>query len=113
MSKISKLQGTSCQIEYVGLREEDSKRHRSRCVFYKKDAEFACTKYVGVCIGAAHCKYYKEKKKTSESRSGVKTIELPNTAIKPKEKPTIERNAKTMFTIGAGWMSRTPFCRVV
>lgn len=110
MSKISKLQGTSCQIEYVSLKEEDSRRHRSRCVFHKKDAEFACTKYVGVCIGAAHCKYYKEKKKTSESQSKSKSKELPNTSTKSKEKQklAVERNSTINFNVGC-WVEHKDY----
>ncbi len=57
---ISQLSGTPWHVERYALGKWDDKRHRSRCVYYKKK-EKTCQKLYTRCIGSAHCKYYLEE----------------------------------------------------
>lgn len=60
MSKPYGINGTPWHVERVhNNNPDDSRRHRSRCVFYDPKAKY-CSKQMGDCYGASHCKYYKE-----------------------------------------------------
>ena len=62
MPKFAKINGTPWHVEQVHNEDEnDPRRHRKRCIYFDKDARH-CKKQYGMCVGAAHCKYYKEKK---------------------------------------------------
>ena len=59
MSDYTKINGTPWHITYVGLKEGEKKRHRSRCQYYNGSNNY-CQKWHRKCTGSAHCKYYKE-----------------------------------------------------
>lgn len=59
MSISKTMTGSPWHVEKFVKAENDTRRHRSRCVFYDKEEKY-CYKQVGVCIGASHCKDYKE-----------------------------------------------------
>ena len=67
------MTGTPWQPEKMVRQEGDSRRHRSRCVYYDKETKH-CPKVVSKCVGAAHCIYYKEN-----------IIEQSVDVIKPKK----------------------------
>lgn len=56
---LSRLAGTPWHAERVHRGEGDSKRHKSRCEYYKSMTN-ECEKRNGKCIGSAHCVEYKE-----------------------------------------------------
>ena len=47
--------------------KKDERRHKNHCEYYRPDNVGRCCKdgIVMTCNGAAHCKYYVAKKKTS------------------------------------------------
>ncbi len=59
MAGISRLTGTSWHVERYKKADGDSRRHRSRCVYYRKSDAY-CSEVVGKCRGSAHCSFYKE-----------------------------------------------------
>ena len=60
MSANRNLSGTPWHISGLRMSDGDRKRHRSRCVYFKKEG-IHCTVRRTVCIGSAHCDLYKEK----------------------------------------------------
>jgi hypothetical protein len=65
----SKSFGVPWHLEKMHRKDDDPRRHRSRCEGYDK-ATKQCSKYGGVpCHGAAHCRYYRERQ--------IKTEDLP------------------------------------
>ncbi len=61
MPKPYGISGTPWHVEQIHNNDpKDTRRHRSRCVFYNKFTKY-CSKQVGSCFGASHCKYYIEK----------------------------------------------------
>lgn len=60
MAKTYGINGTPWHVERAhNNNPDDGRRHRSRCVWYDPKAKY-CSKQVGDCYGASHCKYYKE-----------------------------------------------------
>lgn len=61
--KLSDDIGTPSHIDF--LKKNDERRHKSRCIYYdKSDKKCHCSKcctYLLKCIGASHCKEYREK----------------------------------------------------
>lgn len=56
---VSRMTGTPWHMERYTRDEGDERRHRSRCVYYRKsDAYYS--EYIGKCRGAAHCTHYSE-----------------------------------------------------
>lgn len=60
MSNLNKMSGTPWHIEKMHREEGDSRRHRSRCIYYDY-VEPTCKKRMLKCIGSAHCDFYIEK----------------------------------------------------
>ena len=56
---IKRMTGVPWHVEKATRRDGDERRHKSRCVYYRKSDSF-CSKYVGKCGGSAHCEYYSE-----------------------------------------------------
>lgn len=90
MSKINRMTGTPWHVDILRKEEDDTRRHRTRCSYYRKEGEF-CSRMVSRCPGSAHCKYYSEKmlpeqrKKKSrvnaEPFKGKKLIDLTDISI--------------------------------
>lgn len=56
---IERMVGIPWHVEKMVRQEGDARRHKSRCIFYRKSDSY-CPKVVGKCRGAAHCNYYEE-----------------------------------------------------
>lgn len=91
MANLSKMQGSPWHIDKFTRKPGDKRRHRSKCIHYNRSKEF-CSKEVGRCRGAAHCRYYDEEG-LPENVSRIPTVE-PET-----EEPRIEFNG---YSIPAG-----------
>ena len=52
------MTGTVFHLEK--LPNPDGRRHRSRCIYFRKEDNHCCYRF-SVCIGSAHCPNYKEK----------------------------------------------------
>ena len=74
---INQLTSTPWHLERYERGSGDDRRHRSRCVYLRKQ-DLYCSKYIEKCRGSAHCPYYIEK----ENEPEVKSTEIP--IIKPK-----------------------------
>ena len=59
MSDFKKINGTPWHIGTISMSEDDERRHRNWCVYFRKDDVY-CYKRKSKCIGSAHCDYYKE-----------------------------------------------------
>lgn len=75
MAGLNRMTGTPWHIEKYTREEGDSRRHRSRCIYYRKGDAYCC-KVVDKCIGSAHCRYYKEQFKDTISIKD-KTLNQP------------------------------------
>ena len=77
---INRLTGTTWHVEKATRKDDDPKRHKSRCVYYRKSDSY-CIQLVGKCGGSAHCKYYIEEErslKLEENEETRKTNEQKN-----------------------------------
>ena len=66
-----RLPDTPWHIGYAKKDEEDPRRHKSRCIFYRKDKTCKCGKspyYMFNCGGSAHCRYYKENEEQNSEK---------------------------------------------
>ena len=59
MTGLNRLTGTPWHVEKFTRGEDDDRRHRSKCIFYRKENAY-CVKHSDRCYGAGHCDYYKE-----------------------------------------------------
>lgn len=85
MATVSGINGTPWHVETLGRKENDKKRHRSKCAFYSSKEKF-CSKYVQKCFGSAHCPYYTEQipiKKSKKSKKHNKKHVFHTNAPKP------------------------------
>ena len=53
------MAGTPWHLETLRMSEDDERRHKSRCINYKKPTK-TCKVLKRTCPGSAHCEYYKE-----------------------------------------------------
>ncbi len=79
---LNELTGVPWHVETLRRSEDDQKRHRSRCKYYKKGR---CLKYNFRCFGSAHCDVYEEKNNKTVVVSNVKTN---NNNTTKKKQPT-------------------------
>ena len=52
--------GTPSHIGFLHMKEDDTRRHKSRCVYYLRDNN-GCSALHGKCIGSSHCDFYSEQ----------------------------------------------------
>lgn len=57
---ISRNIGTPCHVGYI--KSNEPRRHKSRCIYYKKDTKF-CNWYKYKCVGSSQCEEYEEIEK--------------------------------------------------
>lgn len=69
------MTGCPWHVEKMVRQEGDSRRHRSRCIYYNKK-ESHCSKVVGKCVGAAHCSYYDEYQAQEKVITEVNNIDV-------------------------------------
>ena len=64
-NSISRNIGTPSHITYLSKKENDDRRHRSRCIYYDKDTKHCLApkgSYSGIrCPGSSHCTQYFER----------------------------------------------------
>ena len=60
MPNLGNMTGTPWHVETLTRAEGDPRRHRSRCLYFRKEDAYCC-KYEFRCFGSAHCSSYKEK----------------------------------------------------
>ncbi len=65
---VSKLTGTPWHVEQMRIGEDDSRRHKSRCIYYNKNTG-RCSKMVDRCIGSTYCDHYKEDPQKLKERA--------------------------------------------
>lgn len=56
---ISRIQDVSTQIEFLKMKENDSRRDKRRCEYYLSEENYCC-RYNTRCIGSSHCAEYLE-----------------------------------------------------
>lgn len=83
---LDRMTGTSWHITNISMKENDSRRHKSRCVGYDKNKR-KCknTKspyFLLQCGGSSKCKFYEEEKTISE----VKSEYIKKDILKSKKK---------------------------
>ncbi|WP_294242020.1 hypothetical protein [Pseudobutyrivibrio sp.] len=95
MPKVSELTGTPWHVEKLTRNEGDERRHKSRCIYYRKKDSYCKYQYIE-CRGSRYCKYYK----TNEIE-GVSV----NADAQVKKKETIEKitdaEGKKIYPIGS------------
>ena len=92
MSKLNRLTGTPWHVDRYTREEGDSRRHRSRCIYYRKEDSY-CRQELGRCRGAAHCDFYREAAKVDP-----KTQQIPDNQG-PSRAEVIAEKAKE-FAVG-------------
>lgn len=93
--KDRQLPDTPWHIGYTKKKEADPRRHKARCIFYKKDKTCKCMRspyYKLKCGGSAHCMFYEEAAEPgTEKEEEVKRIEEENRRAKSIEEEAAER----------------------
>ncbi len=86
---LNRLTGTPWHLDKYTREDGDERRHRSRCVYYKKpDAH--CSFHSGKCRGSAHCPYYREYNPETDAK--------PEPMPEPKKKSSIIKYEKILAT---------------
>lgn len=72
-SELGKLQGSPWHVGYIKMKENDSRRDKRKCTYYRPEENY-CSRFNEKCRGSSHCgQYYdpssisKKKKKKKES----------------------------------------------
>ena len=79
MPKVSELTGTPWHVEKLTRNEGDERRHKSRCIYYRKKDAYCKYQYIE-CAGSRYCKYYKAKEiedNNKNSDAPIKKTEVP------------------------------------
>ena len=71
-----KLTGHPWHVEFLTMDENDTRRHKKRCVYYSQNN--SCRKNCGTCIGSSHCSYYKECGANQPSKKKSKGANQPS-----------------------------------
>lgn len=80
------ISGTPWHVSSLKMNEDDTRRHRSRCVYYKQKTK-ECAFFFGKCRGSTHCDAYREVLKSSELEDDASQ----NGGQKPKKKSSVEQ----------------------
>lgn len=54
------FKGGTHAMTILKMQDGDDKRHKSRCVYYRK-SDCYCAAYQFKCYGSAHCEKYRER----------------------------------------------------
>lgn len=95
MPKVSELTGTPWHVEKLTRNEGDERRHKSRCIYYRKKDSYCKYQYIE-CIGSRYCKYYKAK----ESEKVSTDAEAPLNKKDAIEKIS-DTEGKKLYPIGS------------
>ena len=71
MGSIKRMTGTSWHVNILSKKEEDNRRHKSRCVYYQGVNKY-CTYYCMNCKGSNTCDKYEERPNTKKNISEEK-----------------------------------------
>lgn len=90
MNGLSQRMGTPSHLEYLHMKENDTKRHKSRCTEYDNKKDICmCTdsaNYLLKCGGSSHCKYYREEQKeTEQDKEDLDQLEQQPLVVKKKQ----------------------------
>lgn len=105
---LSQRIGTPSHIEFLHMEEEDTRRHKSRCLQYnKKTATCMCPSspyYSLKCGGSSHCKHYEESRSEEvTSMPETHTLKKPLIGVLSKDKigicPKCKRPTKNEYLI--------------
>lgn len=81
--RVSKMPDTPWHMGYPKKQEEDPRRHKSRCVFYKKGT-CSCVKsdcFAIKCFGSSHCTCYAETKYQADRTQEALTPSLDKVIV--------------------------------
>ncbi len=95
MSKVSELTGTPWHVEKLTRNEGDERRHKSRCIYYRKKDSYCKYQYIE-CTGSRYCRYY-EAKETVEDN---KHTDMPVSKKTVTEKIT-DSEGKKLYPVGS------------
>ncbi len=93
MTAVNRMTNVPWHIEKYTREEDDDRRHRNRCVYYRKEDKY-CSKLVSKCCGSAHCSYYKELDLENNN-------EYKNKVMTEKKRTIDTYDAKRLFPIGS------------
>ena len=90
MNGLSQRMGTPSHLEYLHMKENDTKRHKSRCIEYDNKKDICmCTdsaNYLLKCGGSSHCKYYREEQEeTEQDKEDIDQLEQQPIVVKKKQ----------------------------
>ena len=90
MNGLSQRMGTPSHLEYLHMKENDTKRHKSRCIEYDNKKDICmCTdsaNYLLKCGGSSHCKYYREEQEeTEQDKEDLDQLEQQPLVVKKKQ----------------------------
>ena len=90
MNGLSQRMGTPSHLEYLHMKDNDTKRHKSRCIEYDNKKDICmCTdsaNYLLKCGGSSHCKYYREEQEeTEQDKEDLDQLEQQPLVVKKKQ----------------------------
>ena len=88
MSKLGQMQGSPWHVEKLSRKPGSKRRHRNRCINYNRSKEY-CSVQIGRCIGAAHCRYYKED---GLPKNVTRVLTIDSKPEEQKEPKQVENN---------------------
>ena len=90
----NRMTSTPWHTEILQKKESDSRRHRSRCKYYRH-SDKQCSWYFTRCTGSAHCPCYKEitisSPKPAKKSNGLSETPRPIKKSIAKEEPPIPK----------------------
>ena len=93
-----KLTGHPWHVEFLKMDENDTRRHKKRCVYYSQNN--SCRKNCGACIGSSHCPYYKESGAKQSGKKKIKDCQPSKKKSKAANQPSekqIEKMLRKIF----------------
>ena len=101
---LSRMEGTSWHVGYILKKENDPRRHKSRCKYHRVDG--TCSYKLHKCDSSSHCKYYVDKALEKEKEAYRKKREEER-AI-PRFSPPNQPAPNHSSTKELLWNSKTP-----
>lgn len=104
--RLREFSGTPWHKERYSREEGDDKRHRSKCIYFRKCDKY-CIERFETCIGSAHCPNYKVKCEKTCDSNDLLTLSKQTKKItsgkksEPKDKFPVNSKVKhSKFGIG-------------
>ena len=97
---VNQMTGTPWHVETLRMDEDDTRRHKSRCVHYQKTNKY-CTKQKRTCPASAHCDYYKEDPTRIKAEPQPLTSRYHSSAADPSITRTRETAERTTVYDGS------------